>query len=382
VTLTYFTRTNYGVLLLMLFVIAVLLEAVFEHKRVFSAENSWAILPVAIAFIAWFAYPPKIPGTLAALVNVRWGTGQPYSWEGLLYYPYVTLRLLGSIWQSAVLVIAFFAALKYRSNPAIRFLLLLASLQFVLGLLHHTREARLLLPILVPLVLLTGFVLAQQWDASNAVVRWLNRSTALVLCLFAVFTFYLIPRSLGSETYPEVASRIADLISAHDSSLLLGTRKTRPSPALIDWQLAGEKKILPITTSGVIIDLEEYRKFGRSLPKYPMPASFKAALERILRESVQPAKLRSLYPDVSLGVSYSNDPEKFAGILQKLNTTAHFDQILVLTPVDKTLGKQLDFFAPGINAMGLNHAFTETFPGGNVRLDVFRAAARQATSLD
>ena len=111
-----------------------------------------------------------------------------------------------------------------------------------------------------------------------------------------------------------------------------------------------------------------------------MPASFKAALERILRESEQPAKLRSLYPDVSLGAS--NDPEKFAGILQKLNTTAHFDQILVLTPADKTLGKQIDFFAPGINAIGLNHAFTETFPGADVRLDVFRAAAKQATSLD
>jgi hypothetical protein len=337
-------------------------------------------LPVAIAFIVWFAYPPKIQNTLAALVNVSWGTQQPYSLAGLLYYPNVTIRLLGSIWQSAALVVAFFAALRYRANPAIRFLLLVAGLQFILGVLHHTREARLLLPILVPLVLLTGFVLAQQWDASNAVVRWLNRSTALVLCLCAVFTFYRIPRLLGSETYSEVASRIADLISAHDSSLLLGTRKTRPSPALIDWQLAGEKRILPITTCGMIIDLEEYRKFARSLPKYPMPASFKAALERILRESEQPAKLRSLYPDVSLGAS--NDPEKFAGILQKLNTTAHFDQILVLTPADKTLGKQIDFFAPGINAIGLNHAFTETFPGADVRLDVFRAAAKQATSLD
>jgi hypothetical protein len=102
-------------------------------------------------------------------------------------------------------VIAFFAALRCRTNPAIRFLFLLAGLQFILGVLHHTREARLLLPILVPLVLLTGFVLAQRWDASNVVVRWLSRSTALVLCLFAALTFYRIPRSLGSETYPEVA---------------------------------------------------------------------------------------------------------------------------------------------------------------------------------
>jgi hypothetical protein len=132
----------------------------------------------------------------------------------------------------------------------------------------------------------------------------------------------------------------------------------------------------------MIIDLEEYWKFERSLPKYPMPASFKAALERILRESEQPAKLRSLYPDVPLAASYHNDPEKIAGILQKLNTTAHFDQILVLTPADKTLGKQLDLFVPGISAVGLNHAFTETFPGADVRLDVFRAAAEQATPLD
>ena len=228
--LTYFVRTNYGVLMVLIFAAAVLLEQRFDGKPLFSAANGYTILPIAIALCVWFAYPAKIPSTVLALVNLRWGPGETYGWQGLLFYPFVVMHLAGSTWQSGALVIAFFAAFKYRINPAIRFLLLLAAVQFAIAVPHHTREARLILPIIVPLVLLTGFVIAEWWDVPNAATRWTIRFVALALCLSGAITFYRIPRSLGSETYPEIRARLADLVSERQSSLLLGSRDLTPSP--------------------------------------------------------------------------------------------------------------------------------------------------------
>jgi len=121
----------------------------------------------------------------------------------------------------------------------------------------------------------------------------------------------------------------------------------------------------------VIIDIEEYRRIARSLQNWPLPASFKNAVGRILLEPAHPATLRSLYARLPASNSNPDNSDAFGQFLQSLDATHHFERIVVLTQMRNTTDKSLSFFGPGIRAIGLTDALTEDFPESNLRLDLF-----------
>src|SRR5262249_845600 len=58
ICLAYFTKTNYGVLLILVWITAAWFNG--GKRALLSRESFYTVLPLAIAFAIWFAYPPKI----------------------------------------------------------------------------------------------------------------------------------------------------------------------------------------------------------------------------------------------------------------------------------------------------------------------------------
>ena len=374
IALTYFTRTNYGVLLIVVVAATALLSA--GVRGLFSRPAFYTVLPLAIAFAVWFAYPPKIRSTLVALVNQpAYGMEHPYSLEGFLFYPKVVLHLSGSVWLSAILVIALAAAFNYWRKPGIRFLIVLAVVQFGIGLVHQAREDRYMLPMVPALVLITGFVLAEWWNVQRNAVAWLLRLTILTLCVPALITLKDVLRPLGVPSHPEVVDSIVGAASRYNSSLFLSTIDMKdPTPPLLDWQLSVEKEILPVTHSGVVMTLEEERKIWSLVQNLNLPSWLKSELQRVITRAEQPAKTRSLYIGMPPEASYSSDAQKFGAFLRGMNGGNLLDSVVLITPLKTNRRYALDFADEGIGAIGLEHVSSQFFAGSNLQLDVYGRA--------
>ena len=369
IVLTYFTKTNYGILLIIVVALSALLSA--GARGLFSRQNFYTFLPVAVAFAIWFAYPPKIASTLAALINVA--EMEPYSLEGFFYYPKVMLHLWGSIWQSAIPVLALIMAFKYRRNPGIRFLLLLAAIQFGLGQMHHTKSERHIMPMVPALVLVTGFLSAEWWDfQGTAVKRWLPRVAMLVLCLWNATTFTGALRPAGMENRPELVDRVADALLGSNSSLVLGTKvKKGVSEPALDWHLCVEKRILPVTHSGIAMHLDQDRKIWQAVQKRRLPWWLQNELQRVLTRAEQRAQTRSLYVGHPPEASYSRDPGSFGAFLRDMNESNPLDRIVVVAPFGEN-GKYRVDFDGYIRELGLEHVSTQSFAEANFQIDLYR----------
>lgn len=142
------------------FAIDALIDARFSPRRLLSARNMYVVVPVVVALAVWFAYPTKVVGTIRAMVN-RPAGADPWTLDGLLFYPRSLLRVAGSPAMLAVLLAGVAGAWPMRRAPNVRLLLVLAAAQFVLGELHHTKENRHILPIVPPILLLTGATVAR-----------------------------------------------------------------------------------------------------------------------------------------------------------------------------------------------------------------------------
>jgi hypothetical protein len=133
----------------------------------------------------WFAYPPKITHTLAALVNFP--TGPPaFSAEGLLYYPRAAVTLAGSrsllALYAAALILSF--SPRARRDRSVRFVAFLALLQIVLAEISHTKLSRHILPLAVLLPFLLGVLADDLWARSGAAARGaMAGACALLLAL-------------------------------------------------------------------------------------------------------------------------------------------------------------------------------------------------------
>jgi len=78
IVVTYFMKSNYGILLMIVTLITQLLEVKFRPKRLLTHQNFYFILPFIIAFVIWFAYPPKFISTWNAMVNYAQGVKDTY----------------------------------------------------------------------------------------------------------------------------------------------------------------------------------------------------------------------------------------------------------------------------------------------------------------
>jgi hypothetical protein len=125
-----------------------LIEARFRLHRLLTSYNFYTVLPILVIFAVWYAYPSKLIITWQALINYPIGVSEPFSIEGLLYYPRALLRLSGSIWLFSLFICSTLIAFKFKHDKQVRFLLIFVVIQFLLGELHQTKVDRHICPIM------------------------------------------------------------------------------------------------------------------------------------------------------------------------------------------------------------------------------------------
>lgn len=187
---TYLARMNYGVLLALGLAAAFAVDGAIGRSlaagdpRRDARKNAFvALTALALPLVLWFAYPPKIGRTIAALVNLPTGP-PPFGAEGLLYYPRAALALAGSgpllALYAAALVLSFLP--RARRDRSVRLVAFLVLLQCVFAELSHTKLNRHILPLAVLLPFLLGALAGDLWTRGGAVVR---------SAMAAVFAFLL-----------------------------------------------------------------------------------------------------------------------------------------------------------------------------------------------
>jgi 4-amino-4-deoxy-L-arabinose transferase-like glycosyltransferase len=176
---TYLTRTNYGVLLALGLALAFAADGAFagnvpegDSRRAVRTAALRAFAALALPLLAWFAYPPKIVHTVAALANLPTGPA-PFTAEGLLYYPRAAVGLAGTlplllVWGTALVLSLGRRALADRN---VRLAVFLALLQIVFAEISHTKLDRHILPLAVLLPFLLGVLVDDLWARRESAVR-------------------------------------------------------------------------------------------------------------------------------------------------------------------------------------------------------------------
>jgi 4-amino-4-deoxy-L-arabinose transferase-like glycosyltransferase len=260
IVVTYFMKSNYGVLLMVVTLIALLIQVKFRLKRLFTRQNFYFILPIIIAFILWFAYPPKLISTWNAMVNYAWGVRDTYGVQGLLFYPKALVRISGSVWLFVVLLVSFIVSIKFFRDKRVRYLILLILVQLVIGQLHHTKVDRHIFPVLPAFFLLTGFVFLQWWNwnliGNRLIDFWLPRLATIVLLLYSTYLFFTALNPIGLRINTEVNDTVASLISDDESTLIISTMGTKGLvPPALDWHLITDYHVLEASQSGIAMNL-------------------------------------------------------------------------------------------------------------------------------
>jgi hypothetical protein len=314
----FLLKTNYGLLLMLVFAVDRLLEVRSSPDALFSSRNRYLAIPIAIALSIWFAYPPKLAVTLRAMVNQPAGA-DPWTLDGLLFYPRTLLTFAGSVPMLGLLIAGFAAAWRSRRTPNVRLLLILAVLQFAIGQLHHTKEDRHLLPIVPPLVLLaasaaerlshivTGVRLGRVPIAPTigalfaALLAW--QVSALVTKPLPVSSVRRRPLGAAQE---ELVSSIEAAAARGSRTLVLGTFDLSPGPPAIDWDLVVTRRLLGVEHSGAIGIADRDRELGRVVRGRGLPTWIETRLVRTLGRFDAQARVTTLY----------------AGLPERLDSTA------------------------------------------------------------
>jgi 4-amino-4-deoxy-L-arabinose transferase-like glycosyltransferase len=377
ITFTYFVKTNYGILLILTFIIIQLIEARFLLRNLLTPYNFYTALPMFIIFMVWFAYPPKLIITWNALVNQPSGFIEPYGIKGLLFYPQAILTLSGSIWLFSLLIFSLFAAFKFRHNIKVRLLLVIVITQLLIGQLHHTKTERHILPIMPALFLLTGFVIAELWNhyrERERIIRfWLPSLLTGALLLYAITIFttslHTPPPNFDDEV---ISGIIAKEAHAQGTSLIIGTRYiNHPNPPNLDWYLITKEQLITPTQASSFIQIEKERRIASTLIRHA-PAWLIDSMLPVFTRSERPGTNRSLYLGFPPNTGYSRSQANFDSFLQDTFIKNPFDRIVVVTSLTNTARFPLTFIQPSLEKAGFHHLSTQKFGNLDMRIDTYK----------
>ncbi|MDF2774941.1 MAG: hypothetical protein K0S86_4441 [Geminicoccaceae bacterium] len=310
VVLAYFLKTNYGILLIVVLALDALCEARFSIRALFSRRNAYVVVPLAAVFAVWFAYPPKIAATIRAMVNKPAGGVNPWTLEGLLFYPGSLLDFAGSPAMLVVLLAGVVGAWGLRRMPNVRLLLLLAGVQFLLGEVHHTKNNRHIFPLVPALFLLTGAAAARLLHgALGTASQRARRVATIVAAAFVVLAAVQMWR-LAAGPLPTAWARMpgppdpshgaiidaaASAVARGERVLLVGTFDLRPGPPVLDWDLAATHRLLTAEHAGAVAVVDANRQLASALGRAPLPSWVVDRMRRVLQRSDAPARLRTTY---------------------------------------------------------------------------------------
>jgi len=378
VTLTYFVKSNYGILAFMAIVLSQLIDTRFHVRPLLTRCNLYAVLPMVIIFPVWFAYPPKLIYTWRFLVNYPYGVAEPFGSLGWSFYPLAFFRLSGSVWLFGLLLASLLAAFKFRKDKNVRFLLVFVLTQLVIGQLHHTKVDRHILPILPALFLLAGYLLAEWWRRSRQPKKilqfWLPRLLTGALCLNAIYIFNSSLHPPTAEESERITDVIATAVRDTGTTLIIGTREVLlPKPPRLDWQLVTQEQVMQVPQAGTVRSIEEERKIAATLTRYPLPAWLSERMLSVLGRSDRAGATRSLYLGLPPRAPYFSNQVKFDTFLQRILKDTSFDGVVVITSLSAQARFPLEFIAPSLQKAGLRHVSTREFEDMATRVDLYKS---------
>ncbi len=374
VMLTYFLKANYGLLLLLGIVLALLIEADFRPRALRTRANGYAIAPVVVLGALWFAYPPKVLSTLQALINQPWGGAEARGFAGLLFYPRAFWRLSGSVWIVLLLLASLAAAWEQRRGRNVRLLMVLAIGPFVIGMLHHTKLDRHLLPVFPPLFLLAARATGEAWT------RLADRRFARVVAAGVLAGMFGLqakmalcpppnPRIAG-ETQ-EIFAYVASLVRLARPALVLGTMGVSPGPPMIDWRLVVDERLLAVTCAGSISQEAIERRNAAVLNRMPRLFGLRDELLRVTTRYYDAGRVpRSFY----LGLPTDIDPVGFDSWLGRTLGGTQFGGVVVITSLAEGARYPLAFVAPGLERAGLSASSSRVFEAAGLRVGLYTRA--------
>ncbi len=376
VTLTYLTKSNYGILLAISLIIAILADAQFHLRQLANRFNIWLTITLVVVFVLWFAYPPKIVATWKAMANVPYGNVSTFNIDGLLFYPQSFVSQSGSIWLAVLYLATILFSFKYWRDPRIRLLLILISVQFLIGQVHHTKVSRHILPILPPVFLCTSFWFVQvtkhyttKYEINN-VLHWLPSAAIAVTLGYALSLFVTGFSPAEQIDKYKLTPFVAKLITESDSVFLLSSMDmTRPSPPLLDWQLITEYEVLNVYQSGATMNLDGDSKLAATVRQSDLPSPISKALLAVLERSNSPASLRTFY--LGLTTEVAGDGTKLADSLAEKVAKNEIDRVILITSLNERARFPTVSFAVAFKRIGFSEVQSQSFSDGNTRVDVF-----------
>ena len=152
---TFFTRTNYGIVLIMSVIAHFIVRDMFRPARIMKNRDLWKFaLPVLIVIMLWLLPPDRLFTFLGFLINRPEGP-PPLSIEGLMTYPYELLYYSGAI--ILLFAASFVASARFLRNEKIRYLFILVVLTLALNFFHQNKKIRYILYIYPPLFCMASF---------------------------------------------------------------------------------------------------------------------------------------------------------------------------------------------------------------------------------
>jgi len=350
----FLIKTNYGILLMLVFAIDRVVEAASSPDALRSRRNANLVIPIAIVLAIWFAYPPKVAVTLRAMVNQPAGAN-PWTLDGLLFYPRTVLAFAGSVPMLGLLLAGLAAAWPLRRTPNVRLLLILAVLQFAIGQLHHTKEDRHLLPIVPPLVLLASSAAERLWHVVTGVRLGRIPVAPTIGSLFAVLLTWQLSelvtkplplssvrrRPLGAAQ-AELARSIEAAVARDSRALVVGTFDLSPGPPPTDWDLVVARRLLGVEHSGAIGIADRDRALGRAVLGRGLPAWIETRLGRTLGRFDAPAPVKTLYA----GLPERLDSTAFARSVGAAIAAGEITTLIVMTSASDSARYGPAYFEP------------------------------------
>lgn len=317
------------------------------------------------------------------MINMPMGVQEPFGIDGLLFYPRAVYDLAGSAWIFALWLLSLTVAFAYRGDRKVRFLLFLVIVQMALGTFHHTKFVRHILPILPPLVLLTGFVLAEGWDLLR---RNFNRAGIyLAILIWGALLLHAGTLGLGSmhpytaDGGKEVSDFIASAVRDKGPAFVLGTRSLHaPTPPLLDWHLIVEEQLMTIHQAGSLAQYEENHRLLKWLQDLKAPSWLAGAIESLLTRFDHPSMGRTIYTGLPPDSAYSLTREGLDLFLREVFLRSPCRTLVLVTPLSDPSAVFEASLDLELQASGMHRLSTKFFNSAQTRVDVYEKVSRDS----
>ena len=238
---TYFTKTDYGILVMAATLVAMGASAWRQRLPEDFRRIRLYLTPIESCRSRGSPTYRKFQPRSAALTNFPYGPPR-WSVPGVLYHFRELMRWSDSPWIFIALAVCFVWSWRSASSPVIRVLLAYISIALVLHTISQTKDPKHIVKLVPLLFLLAGFQVDRAWCAVRrgkfrAFAPWALATLLLVAGVARLHVFFESARSTEQLGTEEITAAICERIEVRPSALLVG-QFAEISPYAITWKLA------------------------------------------------------------------------------------------------------------------------------------------------